>query len=197
MQLTESCVGISLNDLRAARLDLLWGTLRTPLWARDVREEKLFHNPYVIVARRRHPLARLKKIAPSDLTQFDWITPGPTTPRQQALEQLFRGTSATPKITIETTSLQLHRNLIASSDRLALMSLFESRLNDPSIFTTLPFQSSHLKRSDGVVRRADWRPTTIHLQFLDMLRAHARRMSRTDLELIVSDTGSRQRRAIG
>src|SRR6195256_6446872 len=31
-----------LNDLRAARLDLLWGTLRTPIWAHDVREEKLF-----------------------------------------------------------------------------------------------------------------------------------------------------------
>jgi hypothetical protein len=77
------------------------------------------------------------------------------------------------------------------------MSLFESRLNDPSSFKTLPFQSSHLKRSDGVVRRADWRPTTIHLQFLDMLRAHARRISRTDLELIVSDAGSRQRTAVG
>jgi hypothetical protein len=32
---------------------------------------------------------------------------------------------------------------------------------------------------------------------LDMLRAHARRMSRTDLELIVSHTGSRQRTAVG
>jgi LysR family transcriptional regulator of gallate degradation len=185
-----------LNDLRAARLDLLWGTLRTPIWAHDVREEKLFQNPYVIVARRRHPLTRLKRIAPSDLAQFDWITPGPTTPRQQALEQLFGGTSRTPRITVETTSLQLHRNLIASSDRLALMSLFESRLNDPSVFTTLPFQSSHLKRSDGVVRRADWRPTKIHLQFLDMLRAHARRMSHTGLELFVPDTASRQLTAV-
>jgi LysR family transcriptional regulator, regulator for genes of the gallate degradation pathway len=197
VQVVDGHYDTLLNDLRAARLDLLWGTLRTPLWAHDVREEKLFHNPYVIVARRRHPLARLKRIAPSDLTRFDWITPGPTTPRQQALEQLLRGTSSTPRITVETTSLQLHRNLIASGDRLALMSLFESRLNDPSIFTTLPFQSSHLKRSDGVVRRADWRPTRIHLQFLDMLRAHARRMSRTDLKLIVSDNGSRQRTAVG
>jgi DNA-binding transcriptional LysR family regulator len=186
-----------LNDLRAARLDLLWGTLRTPRWAGDVREEKLFNNPYVIVARRRHPLTRLKRIAPSDLAQFDWITPGPTTPRQQALERLFSGTSCTPRTTIETTSLQLYRNLIASTDRLALMSLFESRLNDPSVFTTLPFQSSHLKRLDGVVRRTDWRPTRVHLQFLDMLRDHARQVSRGDLELFVPDTVSRQRTAVG
>ena len=80
-----------LNDLRAARLDLLWGVLRTPSWASDVKEEMLFLNPYVVVARRRHPLTRLKKIALNDLTGFDWITPGPSTPRRkQALEQLFK-----------------------------------------------------------------------------------------------------------
>jgi len=197
VQVVDGPYDALLNDLRAARLDLLWGTLRTPRWAGDVREEKLFNNPYVIVARRRHPLTRLKRIAPSDLAQFDWITPGPTTPRQQALERLFSDTRCTPRTTIETTSLQLYRNLIASTDRLALMSLFESRLNDPSVFTTLPFQSSHLKRLDGVVRRTDWRPTRVHLQFLDMLRDHARRVSRADLELFVPDTALRQRTAVG
>lgn len=166
-----------LNDLRAARLDLLWGALRTPVWASDVEEEKLFDNPYVVVARRRHPLTRLNRITALDLARFEWITPGPTTPRQQALERLFSSLRCKPRMTVETTSLQLYRNLIASTDRLALMSLFESRLNDPSVFTVLPFESSHLKRSDGIVRRADWRPTKIHLQFLDMLRAHARRLA--------------------
>jgi LysR family transcriptional regulator of gallate degradation len=186
-----------LKGLRAARLDLLWGVLRTPAWAKDVREEKLLDNPYVIVARRRHPLTRLKKITVSDLARFDWITPGPTTPRQQALERLFSGRRCTPKIAIETTSLQLYRNLIASTDRLALMSLFESQLNDSSIFTTLPFQSSHLKRSDGIVRRADWRPARIHLQFVDMLRARAWRVSsRPHLELDGSEPPSRQRTAV-
>jgi LysR family transcriptional regulator of gallate degradation len=186
-----------LKDLRAARLDLLWGVLRTPTWARDVREEKLLDNPYVIVARRRHPLTRLKRITVSDLARFDWVAPGPSTPRQQALARLFGGTRCKPKIAIETTSLQLYRNLIASTDRLALMSLFESQLNDPSIFATLPFRSSHLRRSDGIVRRADWRPTRIHLQFLDMLRAHARGLSsRLHRELSGSETRSRQRTAV-
>src|SRR4029077_9260200 len=112
--------------------------------ASDVKDEILFLNPYVIVARRGHPLARLKKIALNDLARFEWITPGPTTPRQQALEQIFRRTSHVPPIAIETTPLQIHRNILASTDRLSLMSLLEARLNDHATFTILPFESPHL-----------------------------------------------------
>jgi LysR family transcriptional regulator, regulator for genes of the gallate degradation pathway len=177
IQVVDGHYDVLLNDLRAARLDLLWGVLRTPPWVKDAKEEELFFNPYVVVARRSHSLARLKRISFKDLAGSDWITPGPTTPRHQALEQMFGNARSAPRITIETTSLQLYRNILASTDRLALMSLYEARLNDPAIFTILPFESSHLRRSDGIVRRADWRPTRIHLQFLDLLRDHANRFS--------------------
>jgi LysR family transcriptional regulator of gallate degradation len=169
-----------LNDLRAARLDLLWGVLRTPSWATDVTEEGLFLNPYVVVARRRHPLARLKRITLNDLAEYDWITPGPTAPRQQALERIFSTTKRAPQITIETTSMQIHRNVLASTDRLALMSLMEARFNDSATFAILPLRSRHLSRSDGVARRTDWRPTSIHLQFMELLRYHAKRCASGD-----------------
>jgi LysR family transcriptional regulator of gallate degradation len=170
-----------LNDLRAARLDLLWGVLRTPSWAGDVTDERLFLNPYVVVARRRHPLTGLKRITLNDLAVYDWITPGPTAPRQQALERIFGATRRAPRITIETTSMQIHRNMLASTDRLALMSLMEARFNDAATFVILPFQSRHLTRSDGVVRRTDWRPTSIHLQFMELLRYHVQRLALGDL----------------
>ncbi len=166
-----------LNDLRAARLDLLWGVLRTPSWASDVTEEKLFPNPYVVVARKRHPLTRLKRITSNDLAGYDWVTPGPTTPRQQALERIFGAVRRAPRITIETTSMQIHRNILASTDRLALMSLMEARSNDAAAFAILPFRSHHLTRADGVARRTDWRPTSIHVQFLELLRSHAQRFA--------------------
>src|SRR4029077_12318319 len=145
--------------------------------ASDVKDEILFLNPYVIVARRGHPLARLKKIALNDLARFEWITPGPTTPRQQALEHVFRRTSCVPRIAIETTSLQVYRNILASTNRLALMSLLEARLNDSATFTILPFESSHLSRVDGIAKRAGWRPTRIHTQFVGLLRSHAHQLS--------------------
>ena len=62
VRIVDGHYDVLLNDLRAARLDLLWGVLRTPSWASDVTEERLFPNPYVVVARKRHPLTRLKRI---------------------------------------------------------------------------------------------------------------------------------------
>jgi LysR family transcriptional regulator, regulator for genes of the gallate degradation pathway len=186
-----------LNDLRAARLDLLWGVLRTPSWASDVTEERLFPNPYVVVARKRHPLARQKRITLNHLAGYDWITPGPSAPRQQALERMFGALKHAPRITIETTSMQIHRNILASTDRLALMSLMEAHSNDSAVFAILPFRSRHLIRTDGVARRTDWRPTSIHLQFMDLLRRHARRFASGEHSVAGGRSGARFRAAVG
>jgi hypothetical protein len=125
-------------------------------------------------------LTRRKRITLHDLAGYDWITPGPTAPRQQALERMFGATRRAPRFTIETTSMQIHRNILASTDRLALMSLMEARFNDAAAFAILPFRSRHLARADGVARRIGWRPTSIHLQFLELLRFHARRLAAGD-----------------
>jgi hypothetical protein len=41
----------------------------------------------------------------------------------------------------------------------------------------LPFRSPHLRRSDGIASRIDWHPTQVHLRFLQLLRAEARRVA--------------------
>jgi hypothetical protein len=116
----------------------------------------------------------------NDLVGYDWITPGPTAPRHQALERIFGTTRRAPRITIETTSMQIHRNMLASTDRLALMSLMGARFNDRHLRDpTLPVR--YLTRSDGVVRRTDWRPTGIHLQIMELLRYCAQRFALGDL----------------
>jgi LysR family transcriptional regulator, regulator for genes of the gallate degradation pathway len=55
------------HDLRAGKLDLLFGVLRRPDWAFDVKEEVLFPNPYVVVARRGHPLGSRATLRLDDL----------------------------------------------------------------------------------------------------------------------------------
>lgn len=165
-----------LNDLRAGKLDLLFGVLRRPDWAKDVKEELLLANHYVVVARCNHPLARMKRPRFADLGRYDWIMPGPMTPRQQALHRLLGGSAAEPKVSIETTSLQIYRTILAATDRLTLMSRFEAQLNDSESLTVLPFRSPHLDRYDGVATRVDWRPTRVHLDFVEVLRAQAARL---------------------
>jgi LysR family transcriptional regulator, regulator for genes of the gallate degradation pathway len=166
-----------LHDLRAGKLDFLFGVLRRPDWAFDVKEQKLFPNPYVVVARRDHPLASLRTLTLDDLMRYDWVMPGAGTPRQQAFERMFGAMPRRPRVSIETTSMQIYRSILASTDRLTLMSRAESQLNDERALAVLPFQSPHLSRVDGVATRLDWHPTSIHRQFLDLLRAQARALT--------------------
>ena len=42
-----------LDALRAGDLDLLFGVLRRPAWATDVKEDFLFSNPYAVVVRHQ------------------------------------------------------------------------------------------------------------------------------------------------
>jgi len=167
-----------LNQLRAGKLDLLYGVLRRPDWAADVKEELLFANHYVVVARHGHPLHRLKRVRNRDLANFGWIMPGPLTPRQQALHHMLESVCAEPKINIETTSLQIYRTILTATDQLTLMSQFEAKLNDIESLAQLPFRSPHLRRFDGIATRIGWQPTRIHLEFLAQLRAEARRAAR-------------------
>jgi LysR family transcriptional regulator, regulator for genes of the gallate degradation pathway len=166
-----------LNDLRAGKLDLLFGVLRRPDWAKDVKEELLFANHYVVVARCGHPLRRMKQPQLDNLSRYDWIMPGPMTPRQQALHRLLGSSTAEPKVSIETTSLQIYRTILAATDQLTLMSRFEAQLNDSNSLAVLPFRSPHLRRFDGIATRVGWQPTKIHLQFIGLLKSEAYRLS--------------------
>ena len=177
IQIVDGAYEALLDGLRAGKLDLLFGVLRLPAWARDVSEEVLFKNPYVVVGRAGHPLRRSKAIHLRELAGYDWIMPGPMTPRQQAFRRIFARLPAAPKISVETTSLQIYRDLLATTDRLTLMSTLEAQHNELARLAVLPFRSPELRRSDGLARRADWQPTPIHRHFLKVLRAHARRQS--------------------
>jgi LysR family transcriptional regulator of gallate degradation len=170
-----------LNDLRAAKLDFLFGVLRRPIWAEDVSEEALFKNPYVVVGRTGHSLSRSKALSLRELSRYEWIMPGPMTPRHQAFRHIFAALPVLPKISVQTTSLQIHRDLLAMSDRLTLMSTLEAKLNDPDELAVLPFRSSGLHRTDGLATRIDWQPTGIHRHFLKVLRKHARRLATTPI----------------
>jgi LysR family transcriptional regulator of gallate degradation len=163
-----------LDGLRAGKLDLLYGVLRRPDWATDVEEELLFANHYVVVARHGHPLHRSKRVRNRDLANFGWIMPGPLTPRQQALHRMLEGVCAEPKISLETTSLQIYRTILQATDQLTLMSRFEAKLNDIGSLAQLPFRSPHLRRFDGIATRIGWQPTRIHREFIALLRDAAR-----------------------
>jgi hypothetical protein len=109
------------------------------------------------------------------LAGYDWIMPGSMTPRHQAFRRMFASLPALPRISVETTSMQIYRDLLSTTDRLTLMSALEAQLNAPSKLAVLPYRSAQLRRCDGIATRAVWRPTPVHRHFLEVLRAHAPR----------------------
>jgi len=163
-----------LDALRAGDLDLLFGVLRRPAWATDVKEEFLFSNPYAVVVRRRHPLARMRNVTLRDLAGYDWILPARGAPRREAFERLFAGAPRSPIVGIETTSSAIYKSVLAATDRIALLSTLEAQFVDPEVLTIVPFDSPELARADGVATRADWQPTRLHRRFLDLLQEQAR-----------------------
>ena len=64
------------------------------------------------------------------------------------------------------------------------MSRLAARSPESSALAVLPFRSSHLARSDGVATRVDWHPTRVHLEFLELLRAEARRVAKAGSSMI-------------
>jgi hypothetical protein len=92
---------------------------------------------------------------------------------------------AEPRISLETTSSQIYRTILAATDQLTLMSKFEAELNDSGVLAQLPFRSPHLRRFDGIATRIGWQPTRIHLEFIELLRAEGRdAVSRANKSLI-------------
>jgi len=57
------------------------------------------------------------------------------------------------------------------------MSRLAAQSTESAALAVLPFRSPHLHRADGVASRIDWQPTDVHVRFLELLRAEARRVA--------------------
>ena len=184
-----------LDGLRAGEIDILFGVLRRPDWARDVVEETLFFDPYAIAVRQGHPLTRLARVSVTDLTRYEWIIAKPGGLRGVAFERIFASAGGLPKVAIETSSLTVSRSLLMSSDRITLLTKQEVDVEQRmGMLTTIPFDSLIARRPDGIALRADWRPTFVQAEFLGLLRQHAMTIGGATLPAAAGKRG-RERRA--
>ncbi|MFL6930599.1 MAG: LysR substrate-binding domain-containing protein, partial [Xanthobacteraceae bacterium] len=135
--------------------------LRRPAWATDVKEDFLFSNPYAVVVRHQHPLTRIRNVTLRDLAGYDWILPARGAPRREAFERLFADAPRSPNVGVETTSSAIYKSVLATTDKIALLSTLEAQFVDPEALTIVPFDSRELARVDGVATRADWQPTRL------------------------------------
>jgi DNA-binding transcriptional LysR family regulator len=140
-----------------------------------VTETKLFDEPYVVVMRPKHPLSKATQIGRDELAEYDWIVPGPTTPRYLAFERLFASARKKPTAKVLTTSRGLIRSLLATSDRLTLLTRHEAVLEEKlGVLKIAPANVRLPRRAYGVATRLNWHPTALQQTFLEFLTRHGR-----------------------
>ena len=154
----------------------MFGGLKCPSGVDDVIEEALFEEPYCVVARYGHPLSRQPRVSLSDLAKVDWILPGAGTQRRRAFEQLFANEHHSPTSCIDATSVSTQIALLASSDRVTLLTPLELAL-EPQLsgLVALPIATMIKRGADGLTMRADWRPSPVQSCFLEHLRERIRK----------------------
>lgn len=174
VNITEAPYEHLLQDLLKGNIDFLFSVLRRPEWAKEIVEEVLYRDDYVVVGRVAHPLCKSRALSRQRLSRYRWIIPGPATPRHRAFRSLFG--NHLPRTDIITTSRAVTRALIVGSDRLTLLTRHEAE-SERSVgaMTTLPFDCNIPAPAYGVAKRMDWVPTSVHLELLEKLRGMARR----------------------
>jgi DNA-binding transcriptional LysR family regulator len=183
-----------LGRLRYGIIDFLVGALRDPPPIDDIVQEPLFDDPLSIIARRGHPLTVRQTVTRADLIAYPWVAPAEETPARAVFDRLFpaEDVARMPGGLFETSSLVLLRGLLAGSDRLALLSARQARVElDQGLLALAPFTVPIGTRRIGLTYRRGWRPTPTQARLLDLLRR-----SRDDeaAEGAIGKTNGRRRR---
>ncbi len=166
------------GPLRDGEIDLILGALRDEAEVDDLHQEAVFDDCPALIMRAGHPL--LAVADPSNqLLDSPWIMPGTETPLRRYWEAMLRSLGLEPPhVAIECGSVIMVRQLLLSSDALALLSPDQLRVElDAGILTAMPTPVP-VTRSIGISTRANWRPTPMQAAFLETLRLTGRSPSR-------------------
>jgi DNA-binding transcriptional LysR family regulator len=164
-----------INDLRFGDLDIIVGALREPRLEGSVVESELFTDPYAVVVRRGHDLARRTRITRKDLTAYGWVVPQKGMPRRTVVEMMLETLPQRPRVVVETSSLAMMMAMLEENDCISLLSrshiLYGNYRNDVVALNIAPPQA---ERTVGFTTRADWLATRVQQAFIEHLRQQCR-----------------------
>lgn len=159
------------QDLRAGRIDFIFGALREPMTWSDVAQEALFDDPYAIACRHDHPLTRAGAITHGDLAACGWVLPPGDIPRRQVLDRVLASWNLSIEGVIETNSLAIILSLLTTTDRLSLLTARSVAFDQQGALAILPVIPAYLSaRRVGLIYRANWLPTRFQNAALDFMR---------------------------
>lgn len=111
-----------LSLLIARKIDIAVGRFSNALQHNTIDYEDLGNEPLCIVARKSHPLSRLRKLDLRSLEQTPWVLQPLTSPARQILEQEFGYAGMkTPVNLVECTSIFATLQLLQKSDAVTML----------------------------------------------------------------------------
>ncbi len=124
--------GDTLNrDLRERRLDVLLRRWDPTLAADDLAVEVLFESPLGVLAERRHPLLRRKRLQLADLMEERWALSPPDSFLGRVVVELFRRRNLPlPAAVVTTVSIYMRLTLLAGGKFISVLPL--TMLRHPS-----------------------------------------------------------------
>jgi LysR family transcriptional regulator of gallate degradation len=112
-----------IGGLRSGEIDIGLGVSTPNQLGRDIVAEPLFLDRLSVVARAGHPLAGRSALHVADLLNERWILPRPSGFGRRLVDEAFRELGLAPPVpVVETGDLSMIRQLLSSSDMLALTS---------------------------------------------------------------------------
>jgi len=156
-------------------LDILVIRLDERALAAQYPMASLFDDPYCVVARPGHPLARRKRPGWRDAAPYPWVLPPAGTPLRHAIDATFTGAGlAPPDVWLESASPTTNLGILRTTDCLGVYSLAAGLAHhDLGLLRALPLPLAYGLDPVGLVWR-DARPAPPVARVLDALRAAAR-----------------------
>ena len=158
--------------LRDGSIDLIIGATRNLAVDSSLRTEDLFEDELAVICGAHHPLAFAPRVTIGELLGYGWVLPVPSTPARQLFDRfLHRRGVARPQQVVETGSLSTVRGLLLESNRLALLSADQVRLDvSAGLLRTLPIRLEGTSRPIGLTTRLQGNPSPAASVLLAALR---------------------------
>jgi DNA-binding transcriptional LysR family regulator len=182
LQIITSDNDVTLPLLLNGELDLVFNYLDfIPAPAYDALTcEHLYDDIHVVCASTRHRLARLKRVAMTDLVPERWALSNPSLLNVQKLSQAFQDRGLPPpRVTVEARSLRIRLQTWASSDllgyvprRVLRQAGLRFRLKE------LPVRELELRRPIGILYRKDAYLPPAAKRFIEILKATAKEIAK-------------------
>lgn len=168
-------VNINLNEalllaLRRGDLDLSLNALPA-LMPADLQAKPLIRDDLCLVVRAGHPLLHKRRLRLADLTQAQWMLPGPGVAARRSIEGRFAEAGLPPPrvaVEVNNTAAPLV-SLILHSDLISIMSESMLDAHGPGSICALPLAEARFSRDVGVLTRRDAPLPPLAERFVEIL----------------------------